>query len=148
MRKKVLKQLKDNWDSIIAFTLIWIAPLILVLCQGIQFYKNPNNNGKFVFEFSAIFVLGIILILYFKKIKKYLETKILVGMIKDKKKSPKLVLLNGLMTCLSITFAWLVCHVLEVFCSRVSDYLLIILIFEALGSILTFTHSLRMVENN
>lgn len=139
-----MKYIKKNWDAALAFLFIWMAPLIFLFIQGICYFKT-NNSFELKFELAAVLVLGILLIIYFKKIRKWLNNKILASDIKGVPKSPLIVLINGISTCACVFLLYLVVMLLETFCSNVGSYLKIILVFEAVGALFNFIHALRKV---
>lgn len=139
--------LKENWDAVIAFLFIWIAPLVLLIVQGISYYQS-NSNGHLKIEFAAAILLAIVLIIYFKKIKKWIERKTFASDLRGSARHPLLVVLNGIITCSSIALAWFVVKLLETFCSTIDNYLLLILIFEGVGVVFNFVHAIRAIGFN
>ena len=138
-----MKWIKKNWDATLAFLFIWIAPLIMLLIQAVSFYKI-NRTFDWSFELAATFTLGIVLIIYFTKGRKWIDKKLLINEIKGGLKSPLLVLIDGFVTCATIGFIYLIVVLIQAFCSSVSSYLELILIFEIIGAIFNFVHALRM----
>lgn len=139
-----MRWFKKNWDAIIAFLFIWIAPLAFLTVQGVSYYRFPDNSGKWVIEFVSVIILGIILIIYFKRIRKWLERKFFAKDIRGEAPSPVLVLINSVITIMSLVFGYLICVLMEAFSSKATTYLKIIMIFVAIGLIFNFVHSLRI----
>lgn len=138
------KIIKNNWDLLIGFVATWICPLLFLILQAIHFYRYNNSSIKIKFCLVGCLVLGIALIIYFKKLKKWISKKIDQAETRGIPKQPIYVLLNGIMTVITFVFGIMIAILLEVFCGSVKEYLCIITIFEIVGSIFYFIHALRM----
>lgn len=141
-----MKILKKYWDAALAFLFIWIIPLIFLLITGISFYQTKDSSTEIKIQFSTIFILTILLIIYFKKLKKKIEQKLFISELKSSKKHPVYVLLNGLITIISILLCYLVTNVLIVFCSSIDKFLLVCLVSVSIGEIFNFVHALKIVR--
>lgn len=137
------KLIGNNWDAFVAFIFTWVAPLAFLIMQAVHFYKGSDTRIEIKFCLAGCLVLGIALIIYFKKLKKWIAKKIDHAEIRGLPKNPIYVFLNGLMTILALVFGIMVVILLEAFCGSVKDYLCIITIFEIIGSIFSFVHACR-----
>ena len=137
----MLNFIKRHWSAVIAFLCIWIAPLLILLIQGITL----ANNGfwyQWKLECWSMFALAIVLIVYFKKGKKKLDQKLFASEIKGKAKNPLWVLANALLSIFVFLFIWLVSKTIVAFGLTVEKYCFIVLIFEIVGQIFNFIHSI------
>lgn len=138
------KIIKNNWDLLIAFVATWISPLLFLFLQAIHFYRYNNSSIKIKFCLAGALCLGVLLIIYFKKIKKWIGKKLDQAETRGIPKQPIYVLLNGIMTIITFVFGIMIATLLEMFCGSVKDYLCIITIFEIIGAVFYFVHALRM----
>lgn len=137
----LLKQLKRHWSAVIAFLCTWVAPLIIVVIQGITVFAK-GEGYRWKLECWMVFILGIIIVVYITKGRKLLEKKLLINEVKGKAKNPVFVLMNGILTVSIFAFIWLTARAIISLGFKIESYLLIVLIFEIAGAFFNFIHSL------
>ena len=136
-----MNTIKRHWSVILAFLCVWLAPLVLLLVQGIEFFKEGEWQ-KWKFEVWAMFGLAIILIIYFNKGKKIIENKLFAKEIQGKAKNPFWVLLNGILSIAIFVFLWLFAKTIIAFGISIEKYFFVVLLFESVGQVFYFVHSL------
>lgn len=137
----LLQQLKRHWSAVIAFLCTWVAPLIIIVVQGITIFAK-GEGYRWRLECWMMLALGVIIVVYITKGRKFLEKKLTIDETKGKAKNPIYVLMNSILTISIFAFIWLSARAIISLGFKIESYLLIVLIFEVVGAIFNFVHSL------
>lgn len=133
---------KKSFLEILGNIIIWTSPAILMLIVIILDWEKMKSAPTGI-KIQAWVIVGlfIMLLIYYKWIKRAIHDKIQEKNINAEKTGPLLCLSNSILALLPYVFAILVFNFFNELNEPISKFLIVILLCEAFGRLLLFIDS-------
>lgn len=133
--------------ELIGNLIIWLSPLVVMLIVIIYNWSSITTmEAKYHVELWISIVLFVMMIIYYKIIKKKIKEKIQADKINEEKTRPLICLANGILNLMPYVFGILVFDFLNSLCQPIFKILVVMLCCEAIGRILLFIDSFKESE--
>jgi low temperature requirement protein LtrA len=147
MNRVVLSKRKHSFLEILANTIIYIGPLILISSIFAFKFDNIVHCQKSVkIEFAFLLVLIVMFLVYYKILKRKVKEKLQANKINQEKNTPVLIFCNTIFNLMPYAIILLAFDFLQSINEPIHMVVISLLIVEGIGNLLLFIDSFREAQ--